>query len=461
MGWLTLSQGGNSATSQAPLPLAITPQLTSGQSVTIAASKADDNDPAGIVPSITSWNPASCASVFSSPAIVSNTPGSSPRATATTVFSLTDSTPPSSALTCTGTVSDQYGEPAVAFTVNVAAGRLSMATWPATLEVGAGGMTLGQSGSTLAAYEPPHLGLLALLTARVSPFINTALGGGTAVAGQCVGGVPISPMGGCYSTPSPGPLTTPTPASLSVTPGPCYGRAVTALGSTTPDTTIPTSVLNLFNLGIDPSGCIMYDNGTDWVPATTAQIGAIVYEPSETAKTFGIKTNTCTTNTAAVGLWNPGYNNEVQALLNITGGSSGGTCAVTLTDGTTTQNVGPDTGQVTVSTLGPCVNNGMLAINASCILPPDGGSNQCYPTWPNGTNGSNGYTATLAYYLVINGPGNGTFSGNPTTGIIFTRTSAGSVTVQDKLDYTPEYASSKCKQGTTTLVVGNNTLTFQ
>ena len=256
MGWLTLSQGGNSATSQTP-PLATTPQLTSGQPVTIAASKADDNDPAGIVPSITSWNPASCASVFSSPAIVSNTPGSNPRATATTVFSLTDSTPPSSALTCTGTVNDQYDEtPGVAFTVNVAAAASGYYAL-ADVAVSSGGTTgnipcalatlAGQGNGcnmTVIALAPVPQSPLVALETRVAPWINDALGGGVAAA--CSGCIPQPKpiISSCYKTsscaltinPSSGDtLTTPaftqTGQTWSFTVGFTYGRAVTVTSS--------------------------------------------------------------------------------------------------------------------------------------------------------------------------------------------------------------------------------------
>ncbi|MGC8485130.1 MAG: hypothetical protein ACP5O6_05785 [Candidatus Baltobacteraceae bacterium] len=65
-------------------------------------------------------------------------------------------TPPTTALSCTGKLTDQHGEPTVAFTTSAAAGNVAMLTWPAR------GIVEATSGGTLAML-PLHEPLLAQL----------------------------------------------------------------------------------------------------------------------------------------------------------------------------------------------------------------------------------------------------------------------------------------------------------
>ncbi|NNM99700.1 MAG: prepilin-type N-terminal cleavage/methylation domain-containing protein, partial [Candidatus Eremiobacteraeota bacterium] len=423
MGRLTLAAGSGTATSQtAPLAAGA---LTQGKSLTITTSKTFDNDPSGIVFSPVSWSAVACGSALTFTASGNNTAGSGPTGTATHSFVITDSTPPSSALTCTGTVSDQYGEPAVAFTVNVAAAAsgLTMATWPAVLQVGMNGDSLGQSGSAIADVRVPQPGLLASLPTRMSPWLNQLLDGG--VASACVFCHPTpSPISTSSPAPSASPTTTPTPTTspISVIPGPCYAKALTSLTSSSPDLTLanmPTaeynallSALGVGGLAVDSNNCIDELNiaANAWEPAP--KFGALVYEPNKQAKSFNIMNGTtCNGSTATLGPWEPSSRSGTQALLTITGGSSGGSCNVSLTDGTTTQAVA-DAGLVGVSTIGFCPqNDGTLPIGQSCFpyLPsPPNGNPMC------GAGGSesgpvvSGYTGA-AYYKVTT---------SPTTGVI-------------------------------------------
>ena len=396
MGWLTLGANGGSAThNTAALAIAATP-LTSGQSVTIDASKTFDNDAAGIAFAGLSWSPASCGSALTLTASGNNTAGSSATGTATHSFVITDTTPPSTALTCTGTLTDQYGEPTVAFTTSVAAANATaFVTWPAYLEVGANGAPVGLSGSSLVAGVQPSQGLLASLTARVGPWINAALGGG--IADACVFCSPspiatLKPPSSCGTskiltcptpapaTPSPSPSGSNTP-SPSIVPGTCYARAFTVSSGgspniNSPDTSIASmpsairnaldSALNIGGLGVDSTGCIDYFNTTAnaWEPVPN--FGGVIYEPSGTTKSYDIQNNGCSS-LAPTGPWQPASQTGVAALLDVVGGSTGGSCTIDLTDGSTTNPV-PDAGQVNIGVVGACPGNGgTLPIGQSCF----------------------------------------------------------------------------------------------
>ena len=199
MGWLTLAANGRTATSQtAPLSIASAP-LTSGQSVTVNASKSFDNDAAGIAFAGLVWSPASCGSALTFTASGNNTAGSGAIGTATHSFLITDSTPPATALSCTGSLTDQYNEPPVSFTVNVAAsGHYALFDTSGTNKnlacaldtlVGVGN---GCNPAAPIAFTPlPRTPLLAF-EASVAPWINNVLGGGVADATSLgiVGGPP-------------------------------------------------------------------------------------------------------------------------------------------------------------------------------------------------------------------------------------------------------------------------------
>lgn len=314
------------------------------------------------------------------------------------------SVPMSGAGVCTAVFEDAYGR---MFAAQVQANALAMKTWPAYLEVGANGSSLGQSGSSLVAMvQMPHQGLLASLTARVGPWINNALGGGVAEACIFCSPSPIStatPANNCKTnpfgcpTPSPTPsptltpsgLTTPKPGSPascfwividpgpagqmeyycpspapgatappppSIIPGPCYAKALTGPGGT-PDLTLANmpatiqnaldSALGISGLAVDSSGCIDELNTTAnaWEPVP--KFGGLAYEPSNTAKLYNIgNSSTCGSNVFS-GPWQPASQTGVAALLDVVGGSTGGSCTIDLTDGSTSNPV-PDAGQVQV-----------------------------------------------------------------------------------------------------------------
>ena len=483
MGWLTLAANGGSAThNTAPLAIAATP-LTSGQSVTVDASKTFDNDPAGIAFAGLSWSPASCGSALTLTASGNNTAESSATGTATRSFVITDTSPPSTALTCTGTITDQYGEPAVAFTTSVAAANATaFVTWPAYLEVGVNGTSLGQSGSSIVASVQSSQGLLASLTARVSPWINAALGGGIAEACVFCSPSPRStstPPSGCgtskiFTCPTPAPATpTPSPSgsgggntpSPSIVPGTCYARAftVSATGSpniNAPDTSIANmppairnaldSALNIGGLGVDSSGCIDYLNTTAnaWEPVP--KFGGVIYEPSDTAKSFNIQNDGCASTYLTAGPWQPASQTGVAALLDMVGGSTGGSCTIDLTDGSTTSTPAPDAGQVTIGVVGYCPGNGgILPIGQSCFpsasFPAsqnpvcDAGGSESGPV-------SSGYTGN-GYFTVTTSPKTGVIAPPtyaPTGGIVgpITRIGPGSITLTAWAQYQTNTAIS-------------------
>ena len=227
MGWLALTNSsGATATSQtAPLSIASAP-LTAGQSVTVNASKTFDDDPAGIAFAGLAWSPASCGRALAFTASGNNTAGSGATGTATHSFLITDSTPPATALSCVGSLTDQYNEPPVAFTVNVAgSGHYALIDTSGTNKNLACALsTLVGDGNGCNPTAPiaftPRTPLLAF-EASVAPWINNALGGGVADASSCIicSPSPIAtstPTSGCKSTavllcPSPGPIVTPTP----------------------------------------------------------------------------------------------------------------------------------------------------------------------------------------------------------------------------------------------------------
>ena len=475
MGWLRLAANGGTATSQsAPLSIASAP-LTSGQSVTVNASKRFDNDPGGIAFEGLAWNPASCGSALTFTASGNNTAGSGATGTATHSFLITDSTPPASALTCTGTITDQYNEPPVAFTVNVAAAAVAMKTWPAYLEVGANGSSLGQSSSSIIAMaHVQNQGLLASLTARMGPWINTALGGGIADAFYCPSPAPGQPNSGgangcsAYCPPgtvyhgsgcsAPGGTPIPSPPPPSITPGPCYAEALTGPGGG-PDTTIasaPIAVQNALDnalaglygsgvtvadIGVDSSGCIDYLNASAnaWEPVP--KFGGLAYEPSDTAKSYNIGNLSCSSTYVTSGPWQPASQTGVAALLDVVGGSTAGSCTIDLTDGNNS-NPQPDAGKVNVGVIGPCpAGTSVLPIGLGCFAPPplSIGSWNCSL---NGTNASGTSTTTYGFTIgplpivaktapppVPSSVGIVSGVGSTYSGPIFTRTGPGTVYV--------------------------------
>ena len=306
MGWLTLSQGSRSATSQSA-PLAAG-SLARGQSLTIAASKRFDNDPAGIVFSGVSWNHASCGNALTFTTSNNNTAGVGATGTATHGFLIADNNAPASALTCTGSVSDRYGEPAVAFTVNVAAGSSAFLTWPA------GGIVEATSGSTLA-----------MLPMR-EPLIAQVLGAKIADA-MTAGCKAIAIQSGIYPT--------------------AYVAATM--------TGLPAGVQSLLagqGWSVDSTGCVL-QNGA---PASSAPI--VAYVPgstSTTTPTYQDSAGTCS-NIAALGQASPlnasGVPSGAQIDVPVIPGTTSGNCTVLITAASASP--APGSGSVVVQTISAC-----------------------------------------------------------------------------------------------------------
>ncbi len=366
MGWLRLAANGSTATSQTP-PLSIaSAPLTSGQSVTVNASKSFDNDPAGITFAGLAWNPASCGSALTFTAAGNNTAGSGPTGAATHSFLITDSVPPASALTCTGTITDQYNEPPVAFSVNVAAAAVAIKTWPAYLEVGANGAQVAATSATSGAMTIAFIPTISP-TVALARNLNTWLGGGIAEAGPtpspgpCPSGFVFNPI---TSKCIPMKIPLPTPASNVAPPvapsaapmflgGPCYGYAKNGAGG--PDTTLANGEIQIgtqyytaasdgcINVGASPTG--------PFAPATSTQIGIIAYQPGDTSASTptyqSAVQGTICSNIASLGLPYPG-NAGPQVLVPVIPGSTGGSCSVTISDGSTSAPIA-DAGLANVS----------------------------------------------------------------------------------------------------------------
>lgn len=323
--------------------------------------------------------------------------------------------------TCTIQIATQNASPSYTLTTPItisitpapsptpSAAPLAMKTWPAYLEVGANGSSLGQSGSSIIAMaHVQNQGLLASLTARMGPWINTALGGGIAAAGQCVGGVPVSPTGVCFTPPTcvvgscPTPSPSPSPPPPSIIPGPCYAKALNGPGGT-PDLTLANmpatiqnaldSALGIGGLAVDSSGCIDELNTTAnaWEPIP--KFGGVAYEPSDTAKTYAINNSSCGSTFLTTGPWQPASRTGVAALLDVVGGSTGGSCTIDLTDGTTS-NPQPDAGQVNVGVVGGTVND-CQSIGGSCTLPL--GSGGKIPLCVPGAGGNASSSTSVVY----------------------------------------------------------------
>ena len=295
MGWLTLTANGGSAThNTAPLAINSTP-LASGQSVRVDASKTFDNDPAGIAFAGLSWSPASCGSALTLTASGNNTAGSSPTGTATHSFIITDSTPPSTALTCTGTITDQYGEPTVAFTTTVAAGASAMLTWPA------GGIVEAASGSTLAML-PLHEPLIAqLFGAEIADALTT---GCKAVAIQS-GTYPQDAQGNPF-----------TPATIT---------GLQANGQPLPAAV--QSLLSGQGYSVDSTGCVL-QNG-----AKAAQAPIVAYEPRDSSASTPTYQGTAPLgckNIASLGQAYPMSQMGGEVLFPVLPGSNAGSCTVAI-----------------------------------------------------------------------------------------------------------------------------------
>ena len=420
MGWLTLANpvtGATATAKSAPLVTNRTP-LSSGQSVTVNARKSYDNEAAGIVFTAPMWSSASCESALTFTAAGNNMAGSAPTGTATHSFLITDSNPPSSALACTGTITDQYGEPRVAFTVNVAASAVaSLLTWPA------GGVAEAASGTTLAML-PMHEPLIAQLF-------------GAEIADALTSGCKAVAIGsGTYPT--------------SYTPA-------TILGTQPNGQLLPAGVQALLTgqgYSVDATGCVL-QNG-----APAAQAPLVAYEPGDTSATtptYAPLAQNCT-GIASMGLLYPGSTGP-QVLIPVIPGTNSGSCSVTVAT-TPAQASAPanGTGLVGVDVIGPCTNGMTLALGATCLLQAETAtSSPCYPVGRNGINGSSGYSETFAGYKIVNGPGSGTFSG-----LYFTSTVAGAVTLQDYFNVTTYNDQNKCapSKPTPTLQPGNIQLTI-
>jgi prepilin-type N-terminal cleavage/methylation domain-containing protein len=145
MGWLTLEYGGNTATSQTA-PLVVGAALkNAGDAVSIAVSKTFDGE--AIAANVTIDSPCTqYVRAGSAPGVVSGS-GSSATQNATVTLSVTQPYSGQSALQCRGTLGDQYGEPAVAFTFAVQPAISRLTVWPVAVMFPAAGQALAAVGA--------------------------------------------------------------------------------------------------------------------------------------------------------------------------------------------------------------------------------------------------------------------------------------------------------------------------
>ncbi len=423
MGWLTLANpatGAIATAKSAPL-VANSAPLASGKSVTVDASKGYDNDAAGIVFTAPIWSSTSCGSALTFTAAGNNTAGSAPTGTATHAFMITNGNPPSSALTCTGTITDQYGEPRVAFTVNVAASAVaSLLTWPA------GGVVEAASGATLAML-PMH-----------EPLIAQLFGAEIADATLTLGCKAVAlPQGGIY------------PVNAGY-----YAN----------DANIPTQVLGILkNQGysVDATGCVLQNN----VPA--AQAPLVAYEPGDTSATTPTYQPTAQNCSNIVSLGQPTPLNALrvpfgpQVLIPVIPGTNAGSCSVTVAT-TPAQASAPANGSglVPVQVVGSCGTT--LAIGQSCYprfnFPPSV-STFCLPDNP--PSYQSGYTGGTEY-IVSSSPTSGVVLVNGATSPmlvksmpLITRIGAGTISVEGLAQYQSNTVEKKPVSGSTCITVNS------
>ncbi len=278
MGWLTLSYGSGSATSQTA-PLAIPATFTApGQQLTLAASKTYDDDGNGIALGAVSWSPASCAGYLSATPGGTSVQGSGETGTEVVPITIAERSAPSgSAVGCTGAMSDQYGEPAVAFAVSVAANSAQYAMNDGTIDsTGAftsSGCLLREFAQVASGQQPSCLSAPTTLAAPAGGHVRPAM---CNIHG-CPSPMPTLTPNPCVSagtcpTPSPTPAPTPTPAPGTMTCATtnngngtwtivCKGGGVISvwfIGGTNPS--FPSGVLPAANRG----------NPSDWTTAVSS-----------------------------------------------------------------------------------------------------------------------------------------------------------------------------------------------
>uniref|UniRef100_E6Q443 Prepilin-type N-terminal cleavage/methylation domain-containing protein n=1 Tax=mine drainage metagenome TaxID=410659 RepID=E6Q443_9ZZZZ len=492
MGWLTLSHAANAATSRSA-PLAIGALTAAGQSFTVDASKSFDNDPAGITFTGLTWNSSACdaskGGALAFAASGNNTAGSGPSGTATHAFVITDQTPPATALTCTGTLTDQYGEPPVSFTTNVAAGASAMLTWPAKIVVMAGGGTIGfvappptargslgaplvatiwgspaiadavASFGRLVAVNPPPGGTcvqtqscpIQITAPATLPISFTSAGSMTLSAQETgfAGTMTATSSDPSVATVSSGTITGTETTSFTVSAIGNGVASITVTGNSSTDVSVSVNIppppcyakaytasgaldtnepADTLGYGSDANGCITH-NG---VPAAQAVI--VASSATSTTTYQGTAPLNCN-NIASLGQGYPlnasGVPSGAQVDFPVIPGSTGGSCTVSIGDPNPPANPTYGNGLAHVDVVGPCVNGATLAIGDSCLasIAGGGGGN---PGCSEGSSGAGWGSGTL-YYTA--GP---TGSVTPTTtrvGIsgsstpLFTRTAPGTITI--------------------------------
>ncbi len=365
--------------------------------------------------------------------------------TATHSFLITDSTPPTTALTCVGSLTDQYNEPPVAFTVNVAATTVAMKTWPAMLAVGANGAQVAATSATTGAMAIAFVPTISPAVAFARN-LNTWLGGGIAEATICAmcphGTPPPSPKPS--PTPSPKPTVAPTVAPTSAptsTPGsgitflggPCYAYAKNGAGGV--DTTLTNGEIQIgtryYTAASD--GCINVAPSPTgpFAPATSAQVGIIAYEPGDTSASTPTYIPNAGVCTGKVSLGQPyplnssGIPTGPQVLVPVIPGSTTGSCSVTISDGSTSAPIA-DAGLANVQVGAyPCD-----FIGGSCTTAPPttsvGGT--CGPYNSGGSSTSINYTFSSSQTAMRAIPSTtGTITINPDMSKTFTRAGPGLV----------------------------------
>ncbi len=237
--------------------------------------------------------------------------------------------------TCALVVQDQYGE-RVTLGVTVTQ---SMASWPEQITMATGTNTIAVSRS------PFDVGAL----------VNTMLGGATASA---------------------------------ITTG-CYAAALTTSGAADPLTSLPSFVQTFAHAnGIytDATGCFTDANFAPVLP-TADTVGMIVYEPSQTSKSYNIdggSLNTCNGTIASEVGWLPA-SSGVEAMLVVQPGGAVGTCQLAVTDGPTT----------------PIIDHGLANVDINgCVYDPTSGTGSGIVT----VGGSCGFTGLPNWVYEVEDP---------------------------------------------------------
>ena len=217
----------------------------------------------------------------------------------------------------------------------------------------------------------------------------------TGAASTCPHGTP-PPSPKPSASPSPVPTSAPTPVPTSAptsTPGsgvtflggPCYAYAKNGAGGV--DTTLTNGEIQVgtYYYTAASDGCLNVATSPTgpFAPATSSQVGIIAYQPGDTSTTtptYLAQAQNCP-GVASLGLSYPG-NAGPKILVPVIPGSTGGSCSVTISDGSTSAPM-PDAGLVNVGVVGngPCAQPGALCyvINSALLDVLGCGSSGCPP----------------------------------------------------------------------------------